>query len=47
MATAKSKTIYDVHPSFAMVQKRLADMKEESFRLEQKKDALGEKTVLS
>jgi hypothetical protein len=32
MATAKSKTIYDVHPSVAMVQKWLAELKEETGR---------------
>jgi hypothetical protein len=32
MATAKSKTIYDVHPSVAMVQKWLAGLKEETGR---------------
>jgi len=32
MATAKSKTNYDVHPSVAMVQKWLAELKEETGR---------------
>jgi Domain of unknown function (DUF5655)/Domain of unknown function (DUF4287) len=32
MAEAKSKTIYDVHPSVAMVQKWLAELKEETGR---------------
>lgn len=32
MATAKSKTVYDVHPSVAMMQKRLAELREESGR---------------
>src|SRR6267143_87489 len=32
MATAKSKTIYDVHPGVAMVQKSMADLKETTGR---------------
>ena len=32
MAMAKSKTIYDVHPSLAMVQKCLAELKEKTGR---------------
>ena len=32
MAMAKSKTIYDVHPSLAMVQKWLAELKEKTGR---------------
>jgi hypothetical protein len=32
MAIAKSKTIYGVHPSVAMVQKWLAELKEETGR---------------
>ena len=32
MATAKSKTIYDVHPGVAMVQKCLAELKEKTGR---------------
>jgi len=43
MATAKSKTIYDVHPSVAMVQKWLADMKEETGRSMEEWLALVEK----
>ena len=32
MATAKSKTVYDVHPSVAMVQKWLAELRQETGR---------------
>ena len=52
MAQAKSKTIYDVHPSVAMVQKSLAQLKENTGRsleewiaLVQKEGPKGEKSV--
>ena len=32
MATAKSKTVYDVHPSVIMVQKWLAELRQETGR---------------